>query len=805
MKISIERDEIEFLEGFYDEAMETLDGIEEKILSSEDIYEEEIVQELFRIIHSVKGLSSFFNLNHIKHLSHIIENLLDKKRKLKEKINSEEVDFLLKSSDILLKMIFDVDRAVKKANKNEDPVIIVLKDIDFSDLEEGITNSIQDEIEDIDSIDISFPEGMKEVFILETVDHIELIEEVFMKIERKPNSLGLLDEIFRSIHSIKGNAGLLISTIEDKRIRSKHLLNEVLKLSTSIESVIQIKRDNKQPLVNSDIDTLLYGIDSLKFIVNRFKQNDNTVMNTDVFVDKINDLSLVEDLAREDKDLDAGEVAFKETLDQLIESIGIGIDKIKGSDDYNTSLDSIERALKNLIKLFEGKNNSKLAKKVRQKIVVIEEVRRGNVSINNACHNFKELINELEKKDSKDQRDDIEKPQRSVSFTNQVIKVPQEKIDKLMNLIGELMIKKNNFNSLAKEILIEYGLAKVADKIKQAGNQVSRISEDLQDTIMAIRMVPLSIVFSRFPRLIRDLSKSLGKKINIDIQGEDTELDKTLVEVIGDPLVHIIRNSIDHGIESPQERMKKGKGETGNISIKGYNEGQFVIIEIKDDGKGIDPEKVAKKAIEKGIIEENNIEKMSKNELQMLVFAPGFSTKTEVSDLSGRGVGMDVVRTNIERISGSVSLESEIDMGTTIKMKLPLTLAVNKGIEARVDREYYYISVQHIIETVRVDRENIITHKNKQMIIVRDEILPLLSLSKILNKPDEYPEELEILVSYIKGRKFAIKVDKVIGESEYLIKPLPGLLSNISFYSGAVITGKGEIKLVIDPLRLIYS
>jgi len=394
-----------------------------------------------------------------------------------------------------------------------------------------------------------------------------------------------------------------------------------------------------------------------------------------------------------------------------------------------------------------------------------------------------------------------EKKSEEQETTLQVIKVPQARIDKLMNLIGELMIKKNNFNVLAKEVLVDYGLSNVAEKIKNAGLQVSRISDELQATIMSVRMVPLSIVFSRFPRLVRDLAKKLGKKIKIDVKGEETELDKTLVEIIGDPLVHIIRNSIDHGIEMPLDRISNGKQDQGFIKIKAYNEGQNVIIEIQDDGKGIDPEKVSKRALEKGIIDKEKHENMTDLQKQMLIFAPGFSTAEQVTDLSGRGVGMDVVKSNIEKISGTVTVDSVVGKGTTLKLKLPLTLAINRGIEIGVDNNRFFLSVENIIETVKLMKDNLIRHKNSFLVMVRGEVLPLISLSKILGLEDEYQEELSLLIIKVKGRKIALKVDKVHGEEEYLIKSLPEALKKIGFFSGAVITGEGSVKLVLDPIR----
>lgn len=832
MKVTFNIDEFDFLKAFYSEALDHLNGIEEKILQVEDKYDKAIIDEIFRSIHSVKGLSSFFSLNDIKNLSHQIETIFDRKRKLQEKIDSTEVDTLLKGTDILCKMINEIKLEIDKADMSKIELELELSDYDFAFMEELINKVNDSEYENktleikikpnqIEEVKIKFPAGMKDEFFIEAIEHLLIIEKLFIDVEKTPENIEIYNDLFRRIHSIKGNAGLLLSTIEDKSIKKIHLLNEIHITADAMESVIQKKRDEKMILNRNEIDVLLYGVDTIQGIMKDFKEEKNSTFDVKLIIDQINALADGVDkpdfFIREDLNGDAKSIAVTNTITQLMEAFKNSIELMKddNKETEGKTINVIIRNMRNLSKLGEKIKHDLLRDRANEVLLKIEEFVNNKTTKQELIDVFYIALNSIIEKGDRRKRVEIDEKQEKLEREKkseegehelQVIKVPQKRIDKLMNLIGELMISKNTFSALSKELLLKYGLSNMADKVKNAGGQVSRITDELQATIMSVRMVPLSIVFARFPRLIRDLSKKLGKNIKLEIFGEDTELDKTLIEIIGDPLVHIIRNSLDHGIELPLERAKLGKPETGTIKLKAYNQGQDVIIEISDDGGGIDPDKVKAKAIEKKIITEKEAELMSNQEIQMLIFYPGFSTAAEITDLSGRGVGMDVVKSNIERISGTISLDSKVNEGTNLKLKLPLTLAINKGVEIGTETGRYFISIDYIKETVKIDKKDIRHHKKQEIVIIRGNTMPLISLNAILGETDiedKSDEKIYAVVMNVHGRKAALKVTKVYGEEEYLVKQLPEILSRLGLFMGAVISGNGQIKLVLDPMKFI--
>ena len=390
-----------------------------------------------------------------------------------------------------------------------------------------------------------------------------------------------------------------------------------------------------------------------------------------------------------------------------------------------------------------------------------------------------------------------------------VLKVDETKIDRLMNLIGEFVVAKNSLPYLAQKADNFYGISELSKEIKAQYSVLNRISEEMQDAIMQIRMVPVSNVFQRFPRLVRDLSKKLNKKVKLIIEGEETEADKNVIESLSDPLIHIIRNSLDHGIEIPEERISKGKPETGTIILRAKHEADHVLIEVIDDGKGIDAEKVKIKAYQKGLITEEQFEKMKENEAINLIFLPGFSTADSATDLSGRGVGMDVVRTAVEKFGGSVRVQSAIDKGTTITLSLPLSMAVSHVMIIESASEKYGVPMESVVETVRVSKQKIKKVKGKMTTVLRNKIVPVFYLNDLLeiNKPHVTNEEGEyaLLVLSVKGELTGIVVDKFHETADIILKPFTGFLANMKVFSGTAIMGDGSVLLIINPKELINA
>ena len=383
-------------------------------------------------------------------------------------------------------------------------------------------------------------------------------------------------------------------------------------------------------------------------------------------------------------------------------------------------------------------------------------------------------------------------PKKDAKKAAQTVRVDIGRLDKLMNLVGELVISRARIERLVQEARLR--------QFDETLSQLGRISGDIQELVTKLRMVPVSFTFDRFPRLIRDLSKTLNKNVELVLEGEDTELDRTVIDEIGDPMVHLIRNSMDHGIEHPDERKALGKPEKGILKIAAYQEGSGVVIEVSDDGAGIDPERVKQKAIERGIITEDRAAIMSDDEATQIVLLPGFSMAKQVTDLSGRGVGMDAVKTKVEQLGGQFDLVSKKNEGTHVYIRLPLTLAIVLSLLIKVGNETYAISLENVEETIMVRKENIKTVHGEPTTLLRGEVLSLNILGDILGTEDlerdrdEYP----VVVVKIGKNKIGFIVSQLIGQQEIVIKSLGKFLSKIDGITGGTILGDGNVALILD-------
>jgi two-component system, chemotaxis family, sensor kinase CheA len=387
------------------------------------------------------------------------------------------------------------------------------------------------------------------------------------------------------------------------------------------------------------------------------------------------------------------------------------------------------------------------------------------------------------------------------------IKVDQEKIDRLMNLIGEMVVAKNSLPYLAGRAETVFGVPELSREIKAQYAVINRIAEEMQDSIMQVRMMPVSFVFQRFPRLVRDTSHKLGKEVNLVLEGEETEADKNIIESLGDPLVHIVRNSLDHGIETPEIRIAAGKPAAGTLLIRASQESDRVVIEIRDDGKGIDPEVIKRKAYEKGLIDEDRLERISDQEAVNLVFTAGFSTAETISDLSGRGVGMDVVRTAIEKVNGTVHLESEKGHGTRLRISLPLSMAVTNVMIVESNGQIFGIPMDAVVETVRVPRSAIRTIKKSMATVLRGRIVPLKALNSLLGLAAQQrandEDELAVLVVNVGDESLGILVDEFHETVDIILKPMTGVLTGLSAYAGSALLGDGSVLMVLNIKEVV--
>ncbi|MBK1720696.1 chemotaxis protein CheA [Thiocystis violacea] len=387
------------------------------------------------------------------------------------------------------------------------------------------------------------------------------------------------------------------------------------------------------------------------------------------------------------------------------------------------------------------------------------------------------------------------------------LKVDQAKIDRLMNLIGEMVVAKNALPYLAGRAEAVFGVRELAREIKGHYGVINRIAEEMQGAIMQIRMMPVSFVFQRFPRLVRDISRKLGKEVELILEGEDTEADKTIIESLGDPLMHIVRNSLDHGIESPELRRAAGKPATGTLRLRAMQESDRVVIEISDDGKGIDPDIIKRKAYAKGLIDETLLEQISDQEAVNLVFAAGFSTTEVISDLSGRGVGMDVVRTAVEKVNGSVALTSQQGRGTQIRLSLPLSMAVTNVMIVVSDGQRFGVPMDRVVETVRVPRAAIRTIKHSLATVLRGRIVPLKSINDLLglSAPPKAnaDDELAVLVVRLGDESLGLLVDDFSETLDIILKPMTGVLAGLPAYAGSALMGDGSVLMVLNVKEIL--
>lgn len=380
-----------------------------------------------------------------------------------------------------------------------------------------------------------------------------------------------------------------------------------------------------------------------------------------------------------------------------------------------------------------------------------------------------------------------------------VLRVDAERIDTLMNLTGELIVAKNAMPFLARKAEEIEGARELLREIKMQYDMVNRITEELQAAVMQIRMVPVGSVLGRFNRLVRDLSRKLGKQIVLETSGEETEADKAVVEELSDPLVHLIRNAIDHGLEPPDERRAAGKPDTGTLRLAAFQRDDSVVIEVTDDGRGIALDRVKAKALERGVVDREALERMSEEQALQLILAPGLSTKEEISDLSGRGVGMDVVAAMVRRVGGAVTVSSASGQGTTVRISLPLSMAVQRLMMIEVETNFFGVPIDSVVESQKIPASRIRRHRDSEMFLLRDRMIPLLRLRRLFALPEAVAEEtVSVMVVTIDGTEIGLAVDRFHPGVDAIVKPMTGLLAGTGCYSGTALLGDGSVLLALD-------
>lgn len=618
-----------------------------------------------------------------------------------------------------------------------------------------------------------------EDFLIEAFELIEQIDQDLVELENNPEDLELLNRIFRVAHTVKGSSSFLSFDV-------------LTALTHHMEDVLNKARRGDLKIEPEIMDVVLESIDMMKTLLFSIRDNGN---DTELGLD-ISGICSRLDIISQGKDLSEIKEEEPKVQEQEIEediaAQTTSIEEEEEVDYSNLSDDEVEAEIERLLKQKKEESKQKKAALKKEEDVKVEAENKEEKTVS-------------EKKETKDDSTSAPIKKQAASTIEQTIRVEVKRLDHLMNLIGELVLGKNRLLKIYDDVEERYEGEKFLEELNQVVSSVSLVTTDLQIAVMKTRMLPIAKVFNKFPRMVRDLSRELKKSIELKITGEETELDKSIVEEIGDPLVHIIRNSCDHGIEDKDIRKMAGKPEVGTIELKAYHEGNNIVIEIVDDGKGLDPQMLRNKSLEKGIITEREADTMSDKEALTLIFKPGFSTAASVTSVSGRGVGMDVVKTNIEKLNGIIDIDSEIGKGTIIKLKIPLTLAIIQALLVGVQEEFYAIPLASVLETVRIELDEIYTIEGKNVLRLRDEVLSLVRLSDIFGVDTVYEnsEHAYVVVIGLAESKLGVIVDNLVGQEEIVIKSMGDYLQGIDGIAGATIRGDGRVTLIIDVAALM--
>jgi len=627
-----------------------------------------------------------------------------------------------------------------------------------------------------------------EDFLVEAFELIEQLDQNLVELESNPTDLELLNSIFRVAHTIKGSSSFLNFDV-------------LTHLTHHMEDVLNKARHGELKLENHVMDVVLESIDLMKALLHAIRDHGN---DTSIGLDITDICTRLDAISSgEDSPSKPAETAKAKAQEPSIKIID------EESKDYSKLSDQeVEDEIERLLKM--RKEEDKKRREASGPAVVAASA---PVLTSKAPSMRDEDEEEVEIKRTPSrapsaqavESNNAPAKKETASAMEQTIRVEVKRLDHLMNLIGELVLGKNRLLKIYDDVEERYEGEKFLEELNQVVSSISLVTTDLQIAVMKTRMLPIAKVFNKFPRMVRDLSRELGKQIELEISGEETELDKSIVEEIGDPLVHIIRNSCDHGVEDGKTRLLKGKPEVGLIQLKAYNEGNHIVIEITDDGNGLDADVLRSKAIEKGMISEREADGMSDKEAFALIFKPSLSTAKVVTNVSGRGVGMDVVKTNIEKLNGIIDVDSELGRGTVIKLKIPLTLAIIQALLVGAQEEYYAIPLASVLETVRIPLDEIYTIEGKNVLRLRDEVLSLVRLSDIFGVKQVYEgaEHTYVVVIGLAESKLGVVVDTLVGQEEIVIKSLGDYLQGIEGIAGATIRGDGRVTLIIDVAALM--
>lgn len=653
------------------------------------------------------------------------------------------------------------------------------------------------------------------MFLEESMDNLQTLNESLLELEKNPNDVDKINEIFRVAHTIKGMAATMG-------------FNDIAELTHKMEDVLSKFRDGQLNVTQEVVTVLFDCLDTLERMVSNIEDGTDSNIDIDAIIKSLHNISKVKDVA-ENKEVEALVTLEKDNCSMELNDYDVSIIKQAQEKDFNAIELSITLSENTLLKSARAflivKDLEEIGEIIKSKpstedienedfelqldfvLITIsseDEVKKlvENISevrmVKTKLIEFQKIEEsavkpqevKLDPKEvSQEKKKNIKKEGRKKS--HQSVRVDLERIDKLMNMVSELVI----YRTRLEQIVVDHKSSDLTETLEQVG----RTTTDLQDLVMKIRMLPLDTVFNRFPRMIRDISVELNKEINFVIEGAETELDRTVIDEIGEPLIHLLRNAADHGIGNKEERIAKGKPAVGTIKLVAYQEGTKALIKVIDDGAGINVEKVKAKAERVGI----NTEGLSDDDIKNLIFAQGFSTNEVVTDISGRGVGMDVVRAKVSALGGTVELISEEGKGSTFVIRLPLTLQIIQALLVTVGDETLAISLGFIDRVIDYKKDNIKKSNGKEVIIYRDNVIPLVRLNERLNIESVDTEKKFVIIVKVGEKTIGLLVDSLMGQQEIVIKPLGKTLSSLKEYIGATILGNGLVTLILDVGALI--
>lgn len=730
------------LKDFFEEAFDMLDRLEQNILIlDKDRNNTDAIQEIFRAVHTLKGSAGAVELFDTQKYAHRFEDLLDLIRNNQIKVDDKTIDILLKGIDILKELINGASE------------------------EKEYSGNIEEEIKNLENFKNLKLSGA----ISESINTKSEKDSISVSVGGKYDNLNFDNDILDSIREGIENG------LKTKLVFVKFNAESPMKTVGGVQVYVELKD-------SGDIITSVPPLQNLEG--DEFYQNVIYVIET----------------AEEDES-----IIKNITLPEITEEIKIEEFILEEYEKF--LIDKKDRALE---KAQAQAKIEKDTKHERQSSFLRVESDR----IDDMMNQVGELVTNKSSYEQYD--DDLTSYTKIIEYgINDIRKYYKDSVIQILRKLEYYVNKKeikdlrnsylDGFNSkLIDMVKMEEDLKETLDKFRNSYQLLTRVTNDLQETVMKIRMLPIAQTFNRFPRLIRDLSRDLGKEVKLEMSGEETELDKSVIEVLVDPLIHIVRNAMDHGIEMPEEREKAGKPRVGTISLNASHNGNLIVIKISDDGKGMSPQKIFENAIKKGLVSADA--KLTEKQMLEYIFAPGFSTATKVTNLSGRGVGMDVVKKSLDKINGTVGIETELGKGSTFFLRIPLTVAIIQALIVDAEKEYYAIPINSISETLKIGIEDIQNLEGTEVIKIREDVINVLSVKELFKLPTRYESHIKSYYAIIlasEDKKVALLVNNLIGEQDIVIKTLKDKVTRVEGISGATILGDGTVSFILDIQTIV--